>query len=314
MALGDGAAGRAAHLARVLGNEMQTRPAAPGTVDALDALGRYAAQFAMLRDRIRAGDLFQANISRRFVGKLPAGDHPYDLFGRLCAHSPAPFGAYLKLADKAVVSNSPERFVAVRRDGDWLRAETKPIKGTRPRGAAFDKDEALRNALAASEKDRAENLMIVDLMRNDLARVSQPGTVRAPSLFAIESFANVHHLVSTVTSTLAPGRDAFDLWQAAFPAGSITGAPKIKAMEVIDGFEQAPRGASYGSIAWFGADGAMDSSVLIRTAACVQAGDRWDVAFRVGGGVTIDSDPEEEARETEHKARALLRAIREPDR
>ncbi|HQT55207.1 MAG TPA: anthranilate synthase component I family protein, partial [Phenylobacterium sp.] len=219
--------------------------------------------------------------------------------------SAAPFAAYLRLAGLAVVSNSPERFVQVAAGG---AAETRPIKGTRPRGATADDDASLSAELAVSLKDRAENLMIVDLMRNDLARVCAPGSVKVPELFAVESFVNVHHLVSTVSGRLAAGRTAIDLLKAAFPPGSITGAPKVQAMKLISQLE-SPRGPYCGSLFWAGADGAFDSSVLIRTAACVQDGQGWAIEARAGAGIVADSEPRAERIETQDKIAALARAM-----
>jgi para-aminobenzoate synthetase component 1 len=260
--------------------------------------------------RIAAGEIFQANLARAWTGRLAAGRRPFDLFQRLASASAAPFAAYLRLPGLALASNSPERFLQVTPQGDALLAETRPIKGTVPRGASTDEDEQLVAALAASEKDRAENLMIVDLMRNDLARVSTPGTVRVPALFAVERFANVSHLVSTVTATLAPGRTAIDLLAAAFPPGSITGAPKVQAMKVIAALEP-PRGPFFGAMFWAGFDGAFDSSVLIRTAAFEADADGWRFEARAGGGIVADSDPAAERLETEAKIAAVLGALRE---
>jgi para-aminobenzoate synthetase component 1 len=299
----------AAEFAARLGEPAFEAPPAAGQIAALDSAEDYAEHVRHLIARIHAGDLYQANLSRRFEGALGKGDHPFALFARLCRQSPAPFCSYLRLPDAAIVSNSPERFVSVRKQEEGMMARTSPIKGTRPRGSDAAEDAAHIAELAASEKDRAENLMIVDLMRNDLSRVCAPGSVKAPRLFDIETFANVHHLVSDVEGRLAPGRDAFDLMRAAFPPGSITGAPKWKAMHMIAAAEAAPRDANYGAMAWFGADGAMDSSVLIRTATCFQTSDGWDVGFRVGAGIVADSDPHEETRETETKAKSLMRAI-----
>ena len=261
--------------------------------------------------RIHAGEIFQANIARRWRGVLGDSVRPVDLLVRLARQSPAPFAAYLNLGERVVVSNSPERFVSVcARDGALL-AETRPIKGTLPRSPDPAQDARLAAALSASEKDRAENLMIVDLMRNDLARVSTPGQVVTPQLFGIESFANVHHLVSTVRSRLAPGRTAVDLLRAAFPPGSITGAPKVQAMKVIAGLE-APRGPFFGSVFFAGVDGAFDSSVLIRTVAFERTGaGGWDFELRAGAGIVADSDPASERRETETKASAILGALQE---
>jgi len=268
----------------------------------------YEAAVAEVTERIAAGEIFQANIARRWRGRLAAGGRPFDLFARLAGDSPAPFAAYLRLADRAVISNSPERFVSVEARADGLHALTQPIKGTAPRGRTCPEDKALAAALEGSAKDRAENLMIVDLMRNDLARVCTPGTVKVPSLFAVETFANVHHLVSTVTGGLAPGRSAVDLLRAAFPPGSITGAPKVQAMRVIAGLE-APRGPFFGSIFRLGFDGGLDSSVLIRTAAFVREADGWRVEARAGAGIVADSVPAAERAETEAKISALTAAL-----
>jgi para-aminobenzoate synthetase component 1 len=293
-----------------LGQSQFTPHRGGGEISAQDNRAWYATNVSQIVSRIRAGDLFQANLSRRFEGALGAGDHPYDFFARLSRQSPAPFSAYMRLSDSAIVSNSPERFLSLARRGGDLIVTTSPIKGTRPRGEDASDDEAQRALLSASAKDRAENIMIVDLMRNDLSRVSKAGSVRTPKLNDVESFANVHHLVSTVTGALKPGLSGADLLQAAFPAGSITGAPKIQAMHLIHEIEQSPRRANYGALAWFGADGAMESSVLIRTATCTPEGDSWKVAFRTGGGIVADSDPAAETDETETKASALIAAIR----
>jgi para-aminobenzoate synthetase component 1 len=259
--------------------------------------------------RIAAGEIFQANLARSWTGRLVAGRRPFDLFRRLASASVSPFAAYLRLPGLALVSNSPERFLQVTPQGDELIAETRPIKGTALRGVTPDEDARLVAELAASEKDRAENLMIVDLMRNDLARVSTPGSVRVPALFAVERFANVSHLVSTVTATLAPGRTAVDLLAAAFPPGSITGAPKVQAMKVIAELEP-PRGPFFGAMFWAGFDGAFDSSVLIRTAAFAERNGGWAFEARAGGGIVADSDPVAERLETEAKIAAVLGALR----
>jgi para-aminobenzoate synthetase component 1 len=269
---------------------------------------RYEAAVAEVTRRIAAGEIFQANIARRWLGRLPPTVRPFEALARLAATSPAPFASYLRLADRAVVSNSPERFVEVRRDGQALVARTEPIKGTAPRGRCATEDAAYAQALLASEKDRAENLMIVDLMRNDLSRVCAPGAVRTPELFRLASFANVHHLVSTVTGRLADGRTAVDLLRAAFPPGSITGAPKVQALRVIAELE-APRGPFFGAMFLLGADGSFDSNVLIRTAAFTRVEVGWSVEARAGAGIVADSRPQLERRETETKISALATAL-----
>jgi len=281
-------------------------PAGPLCADLVASDGEaYEAAVAEVVDRILAGEIFQANIARAWTGRLAAGVDPFDLFTRLRGASPAPFSAYLRLPGRAVVSNSPERFLKLGPTGE---IETRPIKGTRPRGRDAAEDRALAAALLASDKDRAENLMIVDLMRNDLARVSPPGSVQAPELFRVESFANVHHLVSTVTARLAAGKGVADLLRASFPPGSITGAPKVQAMKVIAGLEP-PRGPYCGSLFWAGPDGAFDSSVLIRTVGLVQDGQGWRLEARAGAGVVADSDPRGERLETEAKIAALEKAL-----
>ncbi|RRN66394.1 aminodeoxychorismate synthase, component I [Caulobacter sp. 602-1] len=267
----------------------------------------YEVAVADVVARILSGEIFQANIARAWTGRLAAGADPFDLFTRLRGQSPAPFSAYLRLPGRALVSNSPERFLKVDPDGAIL---TQPIKGTRPRGRDAAEDRALAAELLASDKDRAENLMIVDLMRNDLARVSPPGSVKTRELFKVESFANVHHLVSTVTGQLAGGRAVADLLRASFPPGSITGAPKIQAMKVIAGLEP-PRGPYCGSLFWAGFDGAFDSSVLIRTVGLVEDGRGWTLEARAGAGIVADSDPRGERLETEAKIAALKRALTE---
>lgn len=270
---------------------------------------RYEAAVADVVGRIGAGEIFQANIARTWGGSLAAGAEPFDLLARLAAASPAPFAALWRLEDLAVVSNSPERFLRLRPGEDGrFTVETRPIKGTRPRGATPRQDAALARDLLESEKDRAENLMIVDLMRNDLSRVCRPGAVATPELFRVERYANVQHLVSTVTGQLAEARDAADLLRATFPPGSITGAPKVQAMRVIAGHEP-PRGPWCGSLFWAGFDGALDSSVLIRTAALTREGGRWRFRASAGAGIVADSDPVAERQETDAKIAALRRAL-----
>jgi para-aminobenzoate synthetase component 1 len=260
----------------------------------------YLNAVARVREYILAGDIFQANLSQRF--EAPLEEDPWTLYRRLREVNPAPFAAYLENDGVAVASASPERFLQLDPEG-WV--ETRPIKGTRPRGYVPIHDAALARALWDSEKDRAENLMIVDLLRNDLSRVCRPGSVRVPKLFALEEYRTVHHLVSTVTGQLAPGRDAADLLEATFPGGSITGAPKIRAMEIIAELEPSQRGIYCGSIGYLSVTGAMDTSIVIRT--IVAAGTR--ITFSVGGGIVADSDPEEEYQETLDKGRALVTAL-----
>jgi para-aminobenzoate synthetase component I len=278
-------------------------------VDGADAIGLrstfthrgYLDAVARVRDYIVAGDIFQANLSQRF--QAPLAEPPFELYRRLRARNPAAFAAYLDYGDLQVLSASPERFL--RLDENGRHVETRPIKGTRPRGLGPMHDAALGRALAESDKDRAENVMIVDLLRNDLSRVCRPGTVRVPELFALEHLPTVHHLVSTVVGDLDPDADAFDLLRAAFPGGSITGAPKVRAMEIIAELEPSQRGVYCGSIGYVSATGAMDTSIVIRTYLAL----RGRVYFQAGGGIVADSDPELEYRETLDKARALIGAL-----
>ena len=260
----------------------------------------YLDAVARVIEYIRAGDIFQANLSQRL--EAPLAGTSLALYDRLRRRNAAPFSAYLDFGDLVVASSSPERFLRIQPDG---QVETRPIKGTRPRGVGPEHDAALALALAESEKDRAENVMIVDLLRNDLSRVCRPGSVRVPELFALEHYATVHHLVSTVVGDLAPGHDAVDLLRAAFPGGSITGAPKVRAMQVIAELEPTARGVYCGAIGYLSTSGALDTSIVIRT---YLARGR-DVYFQVGGGIVVDSDPEQEYRETLDKAQGLIAAL-----
>jgi|TARA_B100000378_G_scaffold88427_4_gene70059 para-aminobenzoate synthetase component 1 len=271
----------------------------------------YESRVARTVSYVHAGDCFQANISQRSNFTLLDGKHPYMLAARLFAASKAPFSACFRLPGLALVSNSPERFLQIRREPDGrLKARTQPIKGTRPRGKTPQEDEALAAELTSSPKDLAENLMIVDLMRNDLSRVCVPGSVKVPELQALHSYANVHHLVSTIEAELQPGRDAFDVIAAAFPGGSVTGAPKIRAMQIIEEMEDEARGPYCGSLIWMAPDGAMDSSILIRTIALEERAEGgWAGHFRSGGGIVADSDPQAEYAETLDKARAIRAAL-----
>lgn len=276
-------------------------------LEAIWSDSEYIGAAARARDYVRAGDVFQVNLSHRFTARLGGADAPLAVFRKLAQDSPAPFAAWLRLdADRVVISNSPERFVSVDAAG---HVETRPIKGTRPRGGTPEDDARLAGELAASLKDRAENLMIVDLMRNDLARVCEVGSVKVPELFTVESFANVHHLVSSVTGQLSPGRTVADLIAASFPPGSITGAPKVRAMEIIAELEGEARGPYCGAMGWLGTDGKADFNVMIRTAGFVRDGNGWEVEARSGGAITIDSDPGDELAETHAKIAMLKRAI-----
>ena len=260
----------------------------------------YEAAVRRAVDYVHAGDVFQVNLSQRLL--TPLTGHPFDVFMRLREVNPAPFGAYFDTGDAQIISASPERFLQVTPAGD---ISTRPIKGTRPRGSTPAEDAANLRDLLTNPKDRAENVMIVDLLRNDLGRVAQTGSVRVPVVCEPESFPFVHHMVSEVTARLAPGRTAFDLLRAALPGGSVTGAPKIRAMQIIAELEPTARGAYCGSLGYVGFDGAVDTNILIRT--FTAAGGY--LQFPVGGGVVADSDPAREYAETLHKAAGLLRAL-----
>jgi para-aminobenzoate synthetase component 1 len=261
----------------------------------------YLEAVARVIEYVFAGDIFQANLSQRLQGTL--AEPPFALYRRLRRLNPAPFAAYLAFDDCVIASSSPERFLRV--SAGTRLVEARPIKGTRPRGWGPEHDAALGQALTESDKDRAENVMIVDLLRNDLSRVCRPGSVRVPELFALEHYATVHHLVSTVVGELAPEHDAVDLLRAAFPGGSITGAPKVRAMQIIAELEPTRRGVYCGSIGYLGVTGALDTSIVIRTYVVLGR----EVYFQVGGGIVADSDPEQEYRETFDKARGLMAAI-----
>jgi para-aminobenzoate synthetase component 1 len=228
---------------------------------------------------------------------------PLELYDRLRRRNPAPFAAYFDLGEFVIASASPERFLSVN-DGE---VQTRPIKGTRPRGATPEEDELQRQGLLQSAKDRAENVMIVDLLRNDLGRVCAYGSVRVAALCFLETYPTVHHLASEVRGRLRPGLGPIDLLRAAFPGGSVTGAPKVRAMEIIAELEPTARGPYCGCLGYLGFDGSMDTSILIRT---FTIGKGW-MQFPVGGGIVADSTPEGEYAETLHKAEGLLRALRE---
>lgn len=303
------AAGEAAdHAIRWLARAVAIMPpSAPSeSFDAEAPSATYRIAVSDVVERIAAGELFQANIARAWSGALKAGREPFEVFLRLQRDRASPFGAYWRIGDRALVSNSPELFLAF--DPASRRIEARPIKGTRPRAADPAQDAALARELQASAKDRAENLMIVDLMRNDLARVSQPGSVRVETLFEVEHHPTVHHLVSTVTSLADPDVGAADLLEATFPPGSITGAPKHQAMKVIAAHEP-PRGPWCGSLFLIGEDGALTASVLIRTAGFEHSQDVWRFRTLAGAGIVADSDPAAEEAETEAKISAMRDAL-----
>ncbi|MBI5284250.1 MAG: aminodeoxychorismate synthase component I [Chloroflexi bacterium] len=271
------------------------------SADSTFTAASYRRAVERVKVHIFAGDVYQVNLSQRF--RLPLAGDPFDAYLRMRRVNPAPFAAYLNFPGMQVLSASPERFLHL--DPVTRRIETRPIKGTRPRGATAAADARLRAELVASAKDRAENVMIVDLERNDLGRVADIGSVRVTELAALQELPSVFHLVSTVEARLRDGRDAVDLLLATFPGGSITGAPKIRAMQIIDDLEPAARGVYTGAIGRFGYDGSLDLNIAIRAAVSVDG----SAYVQAGGGIVADSDPEAEYQETLHKARALLAAL-----
>ncbi len=262
----------------------------------------YLAKVSDIIGRIHAGDLYQANLTRKFSGTFSHIPEALPLFTRLCETSPAPYSACLRLDDTFILSSSPERFLRVDSDG---AVSTRPIKGTAPRHADSAQDKASRDALYVSAKDRAENLMIVDLMRNDLSRSCIPGSIGASELFAVTTHATIHHMSGTVNGRKHPDRSTLDVIKGCFPPGSMTGAPKIRAMELCTKLEGKERGVYSGAIGWLGGDGACELSVVIRT--LVVRGSRFE--FQVGGGIVADSTPEREWRETVEKAAGMLAAL-----
>jgi len=286
----------AASLAQVRESEL---PPPPGSRLRAMPFATYRPLCEQVLSHIARGDVYEVNLTHRLEAPCTSA---LDLYARLRATAPVPYGLYLEAGSFALAGASPECFLRADPEGF---AETRPIKGTRPRSDDVDEDAALADELWRSPKDRAENVMIVDLARNDLSRVCVPGTVAVPSLFAIESHPTVHQMVSTVTGRLAPGADALDLLLAAFPPGSMTGCPKVRAMELIEELEPVRRGPYAGAFGWIGPDGACDLAVVIRTA--VVTGGRAYV--HVGGAVVADSTAAAEYEESLVKARTVQRAL-----
>ena len=256
------------------------------------------------KEYIAAGDIYQVNLSQRFTAEISTP--PFALYKTLRTLNPAPFAAYLKFGGVTVISSSPERFLRI----SGRSVETRPIKGTRPRGAGQIEDERLKNELLKSTKDRAELVMIVDLERNDLGRVCEYGTVRVPEIITLETYATVFHLVSTVTGTLKADKDHLDCIKACFPGGSITGAPKIRSMEIIDELEPTQRKIYTGAIGYLGFNQQTDLNIVIRTMVHCDG----TVHFQVGGGIVADSDPALEYEETLHKGKALMETLYHADK
>jgi para-aminobenzoate synthetase component I len=265
----------------------------------------YLSKVRKIKEHIAEGDIYQANLTQQFSCVLSAESRPEDVFLRLRRDHPASFAAFIRRREDVVISASPERFLRVTKEAGGRLVEAWPIKGTRPRGESVEEDESLRLELLSSEKDRAENIMIVDLLRNDLGRVCRYGSIEVAKLCALEEHPTLFHLVSQIRGTLRDEITASALLRATFPCGSITGAPKIRAMEIIAETETAPRGLSMGALGYFSFNGSLDLNVAIRTMVL-----RNRVArFNVGGGIVSDSSPPLEYEESLVKARALFSAL-----
>jgi len=300
-----------AHLLDIMAADIAALAAAAPLPIALDGplieddAARHLDAVAKVRDYIFAGDIFQANLSRAWRGRLRPGASHADLYDSLRARNPAPFAALATFGETAIVSSSPERLLRVR----GRTIDTRPIAGTRPRGAGAAADAALSAELIANPKERAEHIMLVDLERNDLSRVCEPGSVVVDEMMAVESYAHVHHIVSNVTGRLRPGVTPGQAIAALFPGGTITGCPKVRCMEILAELEGEARGPYTGALGYVNRDGDMDFNILIRT--MLRAGDA--IEFRAGGGIVADSIPSRELAETRAKARGLLRALNAAD-
>ena len=294
--------GAAERLAELLSGALPTEPPRLGALEAVHPEEAFLDGVGRILDYLQAGDAYQVNLSRRLRASCTAGD-PTFLAAALRAGAPAPHGAFIAAADTGpdavtILGNSPERFLSLSAGGV---VETRPIKGTRPRGADAAADQAAAAELSSAVKDRAEHVMIVDLERNDLGRVCRAGSVEVASLARVVSLPTVHHLISTVRGQLRPEVGLAALLAATFPGGSVTGAPKRRAMQIIDELEPSPRGVYTGATGWLGAAGDLDLAIAIRTAV-LRGG---ELNLSVGGGIVVDSTPEGELRETEVKARAF---------
>lgn len=262
----------------------------------------YLQKVRYIKDAIKRGDLYQANLTRKFSGKIENQFRHFDIFRKLCSISPAPYSAFIKKGDLYIISSSPERFLQIDKNG---MANIRPIKGSMARSDNFEEDMRAAEQLANSEKDRAENLMIVDLSRNDLARNCITGSIKVDELFSIESYATVHHMVSSISGSRKQGASTIELIKGCFPPGSMTGTPKIKAMEICSELEKMQRGIYSGAIGWLGGNGSADLSVVIRT--IIMDGNNFE--FQVGGAIVNDSTPEKELAETILKAKGVASAL-----
>lgn len=261
---------------------------------------QYINAIEKIREYIRSGDIYQANMTQRF--QCTTEENPFDIYSKLRKINPAPFASFMDFGEGHIVSSSPERFIKIKN----RYIETRPIKGTCPRGKNHREDLKNKKELLASEKDKAELLMIVDLERNDIGKIAKPGTVKVTELFHLETYSTVHHLVSTVIGEIDDNYDTIDCIKETFPGGSITGAPKIRSMEIIDELEPTQRNIYTGSIGYIGFDGDVDLNIAIRTIVC--KGNK--AYFQVGGGITWNSNANLEYEETLHKAKALIEVFK----
>ena len=292
------------HLIEIFSNGTEPRPYTSHKLNWQSNFDKksYMAQIRKTIDHIYEGDIFQANIAQRFDATLPKKFDPFAHYLHMRDVNPAPFMTYMNIGNTQISSASPERFLTVH-NGE---IETRPIKGTRPHVSDTAQDQTYKHALCNSEKDRAENTMIVDLLRNDLSKVCTAESVRVTDLCKLETFASVHHLVSTIHGTLHKDKTSIDLLRACFPGGSITGAPKIRAMEIIEELEPTRRGPYCGSIGYIGFNGNMDTNILIRT---LVYDENSKVSLQAGGGIVADSDPISEYQETIDKTSAILESF-----
>lgn len=267
---------------------------------------RHLAGVRRVLEYLLAGDTFQINLSRTWTAKLKSGVSLGEVYRGLRTHNPAPFAGLARFGSGTVLSSSPERLISIEKDGELRRVQTRPIAGTRPRSEQLGEDEALRRQLVGSLKERAEHVMLIDLERNDLGRVCEPGSVEVSELMTVESYAHVHHIVSNVRGVLKPEVGPGEAIAAVFPGGTITGCPKVRAMEIIAELEGVGRGAYTGAMGYLSRSGRLDLNILIRS---LVVDDRGQVLLRAGGGIVADSTPEAELAETRTKAKGLLRAL-----